>query len=54
MAYANWFRHTPQQWQRVVELLEQDWSAEQISHSLRLQGSFGISHQTIYKFVHND
>ena len=48
------FRHLPQQWESVVQLLQEDWSPEQISNSLRLQGSFGISHQTIYKFVHND
>ncbi len=48
------FRHSPQQWERVVQLLEGDWSPEQISSTLRLQGSFAISHQTIYKFVAND
>jgi IS30 family transposase len=48
------FRHTPQQWEHVVGLLEQDWSPEQISNTLRLAGSVEISHQTIYKFVHND
>jgi IS30 family transposase len=48
------FRHTPQQWESVVQLLQKDWSPEQISNSLRLQGSFRISHQTIYKFLHND
>jgi transposase, IS30 family len=48
------FRHTPQQWEHVVSLLEQDWSPEQISNTLRLDGSLEISHQTIYKFIHND
>ena len=48
------FRHTPQLWEQVVGLLEQDWSPEQISNSLLLEGSRQISHQTIYKFVHND
>ena len=48
------FRHTPKQWEQVVALLEQDWSPEQISNSLHLEGSVEISHQTIYKFVHND
>ena len=48
------FRHTPQQWEQVVELLEMYWSPEQISNELRLQGSFRISHQTIYNFIDND
>src|SRR5271157_2581086 len=48
------FRHTPQQWEQVVELLEIDLSPEQISNTLRPQVSFRISHQTIYRFIHND
>jgi len=48
------FRHTPQQWEQVVELLEMYWSPEQISNELKLWGSFRISHQTIYNFIDND
>ena len=44
------FRHSSQQWQRVIALLKEKWSPEQISSTLRLQGAFRISHETIYKY----
>ena len=48
------FRHTPQQWKQVRALLEQKWSPEQIAGRLRLEGSFTISHETIYKHIWQD
>ncbi len=48
------FRHSPQQWQQVTALLQQKWSPEQISNSLRLQGTVRISHETIYQYVWSD
>ena len=48
------FRHTPEQWRQVIILLKENWSPEQISNTLRLQGAFRISHETIYKYVLND
>jgi IS30 family transposase len=41
-------------WQVVVSLLKEEWSPEQISNSLRLRGSFTVSHETIYKFILKD
>jgi DHA1 family bicyclomycin/chloramphenicol resistance-like MFS transporter len=37
----------------VLERLKKDWSPEQISGRLKLQGIF-ISHETIYKYVRSD
>ena len=34
--------------------MKEKWSPEQISNTLRLQGAFCISHETIYKYVLND
>jgi IS30 family transposase len=48
------FRHSAQQWHQVIALLQQKWSPEQISNYLRLQGSFSISHETIYQYVWAD
>ncbi len=45
------FRHTPQQWERVIFLLKEKWSPEQIAFRLKLLGEFSISHETIYKYI---
>jgi len=45
------FRHTPQQWERVISLLKEKWSPEQIAGILKLGGEFSISHETIYKYI---
>ena len=41
-------------WQQVVQLLQDKWSPEQISNSLRLAGVAVISHQTIYTYIWHD
>lgn len=38
-------------WARVRDLLEEDWSPEQISNWLRREESINISHEWIYRFV---
>jgi transposase, IS30 family len=48
------FHLAPQCWQVVIELLKQDFSPEQISGSLRLRGSFTVSHETIYQYIYDD
>jgi transposase, IS30 family len=61
-SYARGRRHcsrrgshfSPSQMKQVVELLEQDWSPEQISNHIKLEGSFLISHETIYHFILKD
>ena len=45
------FRHSPQQWERVILLLKEKWSPEQIASILKLRGEFRISHETIYKYI---
>ncbi len=48
------FHHTTEQWRQVLQLLKDKWSPEQISSTLRLRGSFRISHETIYQYVWSD
>lgn len=48
------FHLGPHCWEVVVDLLKQDWSPEQISHCLRKQGSFTVSHETIYQYIYAD
>ena len=43
--------YTANQWDRVEELLKQDYSPEQISGFLRKEGEFQISHETIYRYI---
>jgi len=45
------FRHSPRQWERVILLLKEKWSPEQIASTLKLRGEFSISHETIYKYI---
>lgn len=44
-------RLSPSHWDRVKELLEEDWSPEQISHWLRNEENINVSHEWIYRFV---
>ena len=47
--------HLPQhQWDQVISLLQQKWSPQQISNHLRLDGSFSVSHETIYRYILED
>jgi len=43
-----------QAWRRVVSLLREKWSPEQVSGSLRKSGELSISHETIYRYVWDD
>jgi transposase, IS30 family len=44
----------PAEWRCVLELLDQDWSPEQISGHLRAKRTLSISHETIYRHVRHD
>lgn len=46
--------HDAFQYARIEELLKQQWSPEQIASTLRQQGEFRISFQTIYRHVRRD
>ena len=48
------FRHTEEQWMVVVRLLAEWWSPEQITAILKRDGSFTMSHETIYKRILQD
>ena len=41
-------------WERVEGLLREEWSPEQVSGHLRLQGELAISHETIYRYIWRD
>ena len=41
-------------WARVRSLLELEWSPEQISKRLKLEGQRPVSHETIYRHVYRD
>ena len=38
-------------WQKIFEFYNEDWSPEQISGALKLQG-IGVSHETIYRRIY--
>src|SRR5262245_5044730 len=44
----------PAQWERIEELLQEEWSPEQVSGFLRQRGELSISHETIYRHVWRD
>jgi IS30 family transposase len=48
------FHLAPERWEQVIALLKEKWSPEQISNSLRLHGSFTVSHETIYQYILHD
>ena len=41
-------------WARIKELLQEDWSPEQISNWLRREESINVSHEWIYHFILQD
>jgi len=45
---------SPAQFAQVTELLQQQWSPEQISGRLRDEGTLDISHETIYQYIWDD
>jgi IS30 family transposase len=47
-------RFDAQQWSLVEERLAMDWSPEQISATLRMEGLLSISHETIYMYIWAD
>jgi IS30 family transposase len=47
-------RFSPADWDRVAELVLEDWSPEQIAGWLRRQRQFTISHETIYRYIWAD
>jgi IS30 family transposase len=53
-AKENATRITAKTWQKVDALLIQDWSPEQISGTLKLQGQQAPSHERIYQHVYSD
>ena len=44
-------RFTKRDWARVVALIREDWSPEQIAGRLRLRRILSISHETIYRYL---
>jgi transposase, IS30 family len=48
------FRLDADQWAIVASLLRQDFSPDQVSNELRLNGSFTVSHETIYQYIYDD
>ena len=44
----------PGQWERVEELLREEWSPEQVSGHLRRKRELAISHETIYRHIWGD
>lgn len=47
-------QHGDGQYLRIEALLKQQWSPEQVASTLKRQGEFAISHQTIYRHVRRD
>lgn len=43
-----------EQWALVTSLLKKDYSPEQVSGWLRVEGRLSISHETIYRFIRRD
>ena len=39
---------------QIIELIEQDWSPQQITGRLKLQNKPSVSHETIYKIIRKD
>lgn len=51
---ASQDRITTSQWERVEQLLRQDWSPEQVSGWLKREEDLAISHEWIYLYVYED
>lgn len=47
-------RIQPQTWQRVEQLLGQQWSPEQITGRLKLEQQQSVSHERIYQYIYAD
>ena len=47
-------RITAHQWAAVAELLQRQWSPEQIADRAELEGTAAISHESIYRCVYAD
>lgn len=47
-------QHQDSEYVRVEQLLKKQWSPEQVASTLKKQGEFAISHQTIYRHVRRD
>jgi len=47
-------RIEPQTWQQIEMLLSQEWSPEQISGRLVLEGQATVSHERIYQYIYQD
>lgn len=47
-------QHADWQYSRVEALLRQQWSPQQVAGTLKKQGEFAISFQTIYRYVRRD
>ena len=45
---------SPKDWKLVLSLLAKQYSPEQISGRLKLEGKLSISHETIYKYIWHD
>lgn len=41
-------------WSRIERLLEKEWSPEQISERLKLEGRPSVSHETIYLYIYKN
>ena len=53
-AKDNPTRITSDTWQQIDTLLQQDWSPEQISGTLKQPGQPSVSHERIYQYVYAD
>lgn len=53
-ATDNALRISTETWQQIETLLQQDWSPEQISGTLKAQGQSSPSHERIYQHVYAD
>ena len=47
-------RFAQEQWDEVIAFLKEDYSPEQVSGILKKEGTFTISHETIYQFLLKD
>lgn len=45
---------TDEQFKKVIALLQEDWSPEQIAAVLKMRGELSISHETIYQYIWSD
>lgn len=45
---------TPEVWDRIEQMIRQDWSPEQISEWLKYEEDMRISHEWIYQYIYED